>query len=249
MAAVNLDRGAAIPLWVQLKAVLRRRIESGELPADAMLPSEAVLCAQFGVSRTVVREALADLVAERLIYKIKGKGALVAARGVEEDFVGTTISFSMEMSLKGRNVTTRILGQEVAAAAQPEARHLRIPVGDPVVRITRLRAVDGQQRLLVTSVLPSRLVPGLERVKLENASLYETLRRRYGLRLVRAERWIEAIEATPAQATLLELGPHASLLSIDSVSSLADGTPAEFYSAVYLTRGSRLHILSGASGT
>jgi GntR family transcriptional regulator, transcriptional repressor for pyruvate dehydrogenase complex len=55
-----------------LEAIQSRKIESG-----AQLPSEMELCEQFGVSRTVIREALRALHSRGLITIIKGKGMFV----------------------------------------------------------------------------------------------------------------------------------------------------------------------------
>jgi GntR family transcriptional repressor for pyruvate dehydrogenase complex len=55
-----------------LNAIQSKKIEPG-----AKLPSEMKLCEQFGVSRTVVREALRALNSRRLITIIKGKGMFV----------------------------------------------------------------------------------------------------------------------------------------------------------------------------
>nr|WP_246191404.1 FadR/GntR family transcriptional regulator [Aureimonas leprariae] len=57
---------------------LRRRIEAGTLVAGARLPTEGQLEAQFGVSRTVVREAVAELRAAGLVTPMQGKGVFVA---------------------------------------------------------------------------------------------------------------------------------------------------------------------------
>jgi DNA-binding FadR family transcriptional regulator len=56
---------------------LRRQIEAGALPVGAQLPTEPQLEAQFDVSRTVVREAIAELRAAGLVMPIQGKGMFV----------------------------------------------------------------------------------------------------------------------------------------------------------------------------
>ena len=63
-----LDRNSESPLWAQFRDALRLQILQGELAIGAKLPSEAELGEQFGISRIVVREALADLVRNNLIY-------------------------------------------------------------------------------------------------------------------------------------------------------------------------------------
>ncbi|GES53519.1 GntR family transcriptional regulator [Rhizobium sp. NBRC 114257] len=57
---------------------LRTQIESGKLQAGDQLPTEPQLEAAFDVSRTVVREAIADLRAAGLVKPVQGKGVFVS---------------------------------------------------------------------------------------------------------------------------------------------------------------------------
>lgn len=69
---------AYVPLYRQLYDVLHARIVSGEYPADTQMPSESELGRLFRVSRITVRQALAELHRQGLIFKIQGKGTFVA---------------------------------------------------------------------------------------------------------------------------------------------------------------------------
>ena len=64
----------------EVGADLERRIRRGDFPPGGRLPSESQLAAQFGVSRTVVREAIARLRAEGLVDSRQGAGAFVMQR-------------------------------------------------------------------------------------------------------------------------------------------------------------------------
>lgn len=57
---------------------LRHQIESGKLKEGDQLPTEPQLEANFGVSRTVVREAIADLRAAGFVRPVQGKGVFVS---------------------------------------------------------------------------------------------------------------------------------------------------------------------------
>jgi GntR family transcriptional repressor for pyruvate dehydrogenase complex len=57
---------------------IRRRIDSGVLAVGSQLPTEPQLEQQFEVSRTVIREAIAELRAAGLVTPIQGKGIFVA---------------------------------------------------------------------------------------------------------------------------------------------------------------------------
>ena len=212
-----LDRSAGAPLWAQFRDVVRGKILQGELAVGAKLPTEAEFGEQYGISRIVVREALADLVRNGLIYKIRGQGAFVSARERDEDFVSTVLGFSDEMARKGRSVRTQVLVQELRAPTAQEATSLALNDADMVVALKRLRSVDGELQLLVETAVPADLAPGLHRTRLENRSLYDVLRRQYGLRIVRAERWIDAVAPDTHTCELLGMDSAEPLLRIESI--------------------------------
>jgi GntR family transcriptional regulator, transcriptional repressor for pyruvate dehydrogenase complex len=64
-------------LTEELTATLAERIRSGELVSSEKLPTEQEMIAAFGVSRTVVREAIAALRAEGLVESRQGAGVFV----------------------------------------------------------------------------------------------------------------------------------------------------------------------------
>jgi GntR family transcriptional repressor for pyruvate dehydrogenase complex len=66
-------------LTAELIAVLRAEITGGKLSPGARLPTEQEMVASFGVSRTVVREAIAALRSDGLVLTRQGVGAFVAA--------------------------------------------------------------------------------------------------------------------------------------------------------------------------
>ncbi|MEV7780184.1 GntR family transcriptional regulator [Kitasatospora sp. NPDC088351] len=242
MAHQRLNRDSSEPLWMQLMTALRAQIEAGRLAPDQPLPSEAELTDLYGVSRTVVREALGELVQQRLIYKVKGRGAFVAPRKTELRFVGSVSGSADDLRESGRRVTTQTIHQELAEADEREAALLRIPIGEQVVRTRRLRRVDGQPWLLVDTTLPARLVPGLEKAVLENQSLYDVLRRRYGIEPDGADRWIEAVFPNEQDAAVLEVSTSTPLLGIESVSWLPDRTRFEAYYALHRSDQTRFYV-------
>jgi DNA-binding FadR family transcriptional regulator len=66
-----------LSLFEALAAEIEERIVSGELEPGAKLPSEGSLARQFGVSRPVVREALAQLRERDLLETVTGSGTFV----------------------------------------------------------------------------------------------------------------------------------------------------------------------------
>ena len=76
-------RGDAANPHLQYRRIaseLREKIERGELRPGEMLPSEAALTAQYGVSRWTARQALIELQGGGLVDAVHGKGRFVRER-------------------------------------------------------------------------------------------------------------------------------------------------------------------------
>ena len=236
-------------LWSQVKASILALIRDESLGEHARLPSEHELCERFAVSRTVVREAMNHLVYEHAIYKIQGKGAFVAGRRDEQDFVGSTIGFSGELLEQHKNVSRRVLSQRLGYPNERIRRLLNLPDGDVrearVVQLSRVLAVDGVPRILVNTSIPEVLAPGLDQLGLQMRSLYDTLQRRYGFVFRRAERWLKAVMPSEEEAKHLEIATVTPLLSIESCAHSDLGRAIEHYHALYRTDEARLHIRVG----
>jgi len=72
-----IDPGQPIPLYFQLKTLLREEILSGRYGPGERLPTEHSLCAQYGISRTPVNRALSELAEEGVIIRHRRRGTFV----------------------------------------------------------------------------------------------------------------------------------------------------------------------------
>ncbi len=69
----------------EIERDLRKGIATGTYALGEKLPTENALGEQYGVSRTVVREAIAGLRAAGLVISRRGSGVFVAGKGEDED--------------------------------------------------------------------------------------------------------------------------------------------------------------------
>jgi len=88
-----------VPRYYEIEQALRARI--AELKPDAPLPSDAMLCEEFGVSRMTARNAVQRLVQEGIVYRVPGRGTFVAEPPVHRQ-AGNLLSFTEEMRRRGR---------------------------------------------------------------------------------------------------------------------------------------------------
>ena len=73
----RIDPSQPLPVYVQLKTLLTDEIISGHYAPGEQLPTEHELCARYGISRTPVHRALAELAEEGAILRHRRRGTFV----------------------------------------------------------------------------------------------------------------------------------------------------------------------------
>jgi GntR family transcriptional regulator len=226
-----------IPYYIQLMEIIKGKIEIGDWKPGDQIFGEQVLCRNYEISRTVVRQALKELEIEGVITRRKGRGTFIAHPKIREGLVQNLTGFYRDMMEQGLKPKTRVLHQKITACSEKVAKYLEIEAGEKVIDIQRLRFIEDQPIQLVTSYIPQTLCPLLVSADLENQSLYEFLEKETGIRIVRGHRYIEAVAANELEAKLLGIEKNAPLIMLDSISYSNDDKPVEFYHALH--RGDR----------
>jgi GntR family transcriptional regulator len=237
-----LDFDSAIPYYYQLFKYIEGKIKTGEWRAGQKLPSEGSLCEHFGVSRTVVRQALQALASANLVETFKGKGSFVSAPKHAWLLMQSLTGFYQDAEARGQKVSTRVLELKVIPATDEVAELLKLAEGTPVICLRRLRFVGGEPVVVVVTYIPEHLCPGLVNEDFTGQSLYRLLAEKYGLVIAEGVRTIESINAPPDLAHLLGVPAGAALSLLKSVGLLADGTPLEYYIAWHRGDRSRFRV-------
>jgi GntR family transcriptional regulator len=240
IGAVSLQRESSIPLYVQIKDLLQKQIESGDYAVGARLPSERELSQRYDVSRMTARQALQALAQEGLTYSRVGKGTFVNAPKIDQDLRALT-SFSEDMRQRGLQPSSRVLVAEVRAADNNAAHRLLISPGSELVVLSRVRLADAQPLALETTHIPHHLCPGLlKQHDFERESLYEVLRREYGWTLVWADQLIETRLPEDYECKALGLDAKTPVLRFTRVTFDEQDQPVEFVRSVY--RGDKYQL-------
>jgi len=234
----RLIRRGPVPLYSQVKELLRERIARLRGGEHEQLPSERELARDLNISRMTVRQAVRDLIAEGAVYTAPGRGTFLATEEVTQQLGGLT-SFSQEMTKRGLVPSSRLLEAESVTDHEIAAR-LRVQPDEPIARIRRLRLANGEPMALETTHLPLSLCPGLLSMDLERGSLYELLQRVFRLRFGTASQTITAEAARPATARLLGLTDGEPVLVMERSSELDNGRPFEYVLSWY--RADRYHF-------
>jgi GntR family transcriptional regulator len=240
--ANNINKDNPIPYYIQLKEVLMRFIEINQLKSEDQLPGEHDLCRIFDLSRTVIRQSLSVLEQEGVIVRRKGKGAFIASRKITESLVQKLTGFHQDMAMRGTTTVSKVLIQKIIPANDLISEKLKITPGTQVLIIERVRFVNDEPIVLVTTFLPYNMCKGIEKEDLAHQSLYELLETKHNIVIERGERTIEAVLPTKEQCYLLNITKKIPLIKLESTSYLSSGAPVEYYYAYHRADKSRFKV-------
>ena len=227
----SIDRNSTIPLYHQIKQNLRELIESGTIKPETILPSEKKLSEIYSVNRLTVRGAITDLVHEGLLNRRHGIGTFVLNKKLTESLV-RVIGFSERLQKEGHKTTSIVISQEIINAPISIARILNIDINSQIHKIIRIRLVDGESFRLETNYLSREKFPDLEKVNLENESLYRILAEKYQCQIVLNDEILEPILLTEYEAKLLGAKEKSIGMLRQGISYDSKGFVVEYVKAI-----------------
>ena len=226
------------PLYQQIKGLILQSMQNGEWKPGEMIPSEMDLAGRYRVSQGTVRKAIDELSAENLVVRRQGKGTFVATHAeqqVQYRFLKLQPDTG-DVQSEGPAQRTIIDCKRLRASAEI-ARALSLRTGDPVLQVRRVLAFGGVPTILEDLWLPGAPFKGLtaERLSDYHGPMYALFETEFGVRMVRADERLRAVNPDAAQAELLQVDAHTPLLSVERVAYTYNDTPMELRRGLYRT--------------
>lgn len=231
-----LDRTSPLPLWAQLLADLRARLDRGEFAER--FPTDAELTEAYRVSRQTARDAVRRLAEEGLVERERGRGTHVRPHALEQA-AGTLeglFEYVESQGLRQRNVVRAQEGRSDprVAALLGLRRDARL------VYVDRLRLVEGEPLAIERSWLPARIAAPLLEVDLTRTGLYLELESRCGVVLRSGSERIRPVLPGRADRRALQLPGGEAALAVSRL-TIGDDGPLEWREG--LVRGDRWSIV------
>ncbi len=217
-----------LPRYQQLRDDLAAQVARQQWrPGDA-IPTEAELARLYNVAVGTVRKAIDVLVAEGLLERFQGRGTFVR----RASFASSLFRFFRFQSESGerRIPESRILKRDVLDAPSAPAAGLQIETGAPVIRLTRLRLLDGAPLLAEEIWLPHARFEPL--ATLEPGAfgdlLYPLYEKLCGQIVASAEETLTAEAVNATYARLLRIQTGDPVMVIERIARGYDRVPLEW---------------------
>ena len=212
---------------------LLHEMRFGQYANIERLPRETILAEQFGISRTRLRDILAQLEQEGFITRRHGIGTVINRHVLE-------VTNRMDIELEFLDII-RKNGYEPAVAEvrlKEEkatafiAERLQIPEGTDVIRVTRICTADGHPAIYCEDVLEKRLIKKEFTLKDLETPIFHFLKKACDVYAYMDLTRLHAVVASEEIAATLEVAVGTPLLNMEETDYDIDGNIL-FYSRQY----------------
>ena len=213
------------PRYMQVAGELRRKVLSGAFASD--FPTEAELCAHYGVSRFTVREALRRLQNEGLIARRRGSGTTVQPPAARGKALHQPISNVGELLQYATGTRIRFEARGKVTLPGLPVSHLQESKSKKGwIGFSGVRWLDGDtQPLASTDVFfAPQLEAAAEAFDLDRGTLFAQLEDLAGITVGKVTQDIQAIPASTEVARALMLRRGAPVLRVVRCYHAPDGT-------------------------
>ncbi|WP_333813627.1 GntR family transcriptional regulator [Muricomes intestini] len=201
-----------MPIYLQLREIVRSRIEEGEYLPGSAIPSENKLAETFGINRLTVRNAVEALVNEGVLQRVQGKGVFVVGDKYEESlegyggFVNTVFPEQKHASVKEQAKMLRPAGNKYA-------NYFDIEPDDLIFYMRHFTTIKGQPLSSEEIFVPQEVLPELEAV---NSSVFsiKDIFAFYGVELASMQQTMEIIRGLPKLRKTLDVPEGVALLML-----------------------------------
>jgi len=201
------------PRYLQLAQTLLNEIEAGKHPVGSQLPTELVLCEQFGVSRATAREAVKRLVQMGLVVRQPRVGSTVRARTAGVAYrqnmadVGDLYQYAKDTTLVIESSQTRQIDPAQTAL-------LEAAPGETWLHLKGRRHAHAQpEPICITDLWLHPAFRSIQGIAgpLKHA-VHSAIEQQFGEVITRVEQEIRAVALSRAQAQLLGAAPRSPAL-------------------------------------
>ena len=237
-----LGQDPRLPLYQQLREELLAKIAAGQWLPGAPIPTEAELTRLYGVAIGTVRKAVDTLVNEGLLLRSQGRGTFVR----RPNFDASLFRFFRQVDASGQRLvpTSRILDKALCQPNSEVSKALSLKSGEQVLRLERLRLLEGRPLFHEEIWLPASRFIVLLDIDSDTFGdlLYPFYEKQCGQCIASARETLTVGSADGATATHLAIEPGAPVAIIERTALGYDRSPLEYRLSRAAAAGFRYQI-------
>lgn len=218
----------AKPRYSEVADQLRLAIMTGQYPVGTLLPSEADLCQEFGVSRHTVREAIRTLQLRGLVAPEQGRGTRVESDH-QISRVARLLGSIEEVERHGRDTHLVNLRSRLVQADADLAASLPCAIGETLLKIESYREPRSRQaqwpRAWNETYIRAAFVAIQDEIESWPGAVYQLVERRFGERVTLIRQEVAAIDLPGDVAKRLSVKTGTAGLRVKRTYIGRDGEP------------------------
>lgn len=231
---MRVDPNSKIPKYLQIREWIMGMIARGKITVGQQLPTEEELAKGFKVNRMTVRQALDELVAEKMIDRRRGKGTILVSdkpKGYvyELDHIS---SFNDDMEIHGIEPVHKLLQKEVREADQDLCDKLDLGEDTRVIFTLSVKYVEGVSVLIERSFVPHAEFSKLMETEIDGP-FYRLLVEKFGVTLHHSTQIFSAVLAGWEESKIFGFDRPEPCMQLDSVIYDDNDIPVEVLRAHY----------------
>ncbi|MFD1560315.1 histidine utilization repressor [Paraburkholderia silviterrae] len=215
----------------QIKALVRKRIQTGDWKIGERIPSELDLAAELGVARMTVNRALRELTDEGALQRILGVGTFVAEEKPQSNLL-MIAHVRDEIHARGHQYRCHVISQARGLASSEVAAAFGLPVNAPVFHVVCVHEENGRPIQLEERYVNPAAAPNFIDQDFQAEPPSEYLYNNVSHYELEIEHVVDATMPTAEQAKLLDMRADEPCLTLTR-RTWTNGLPVTFVRFVH----------------
>jgi len=192
MKYINLYKNSSTPLYAQLKDSIKQAIKSGQLKPNDKLPTEEEICAEFRISRPVVRQAYKELLDENYIVRFKSRGTFVKEPEIRSMFFSEFSDIEIDLENMGFTPNVICLSKEILTLDECNSKIKEYLNSVSVLKVKLVYLNLELPLVYKEAYYPIDIIKGIQSIDFETSPIYNTLESKFNLWLSHIKKVVDA---------------------------------------------------------
>ncbi len=217
MKYINIFKNSSTPLYAQLKDSIKHAIKAGHLKPNDKLPTEEEICAEFGISRPVVRQAYKELLDENYIIRYKSRGTFVKEPEIKSMFFSEFSDIETDLINMGFIPSVKLIKKEILHINNcPKAIQDCFSSSD-ILKVRLIYSNDEIPLVYKEAYYPIDLIRGIQSINFEKSPIYNTLESEFNIWLSHIKRVVDAQIIQDEIAIILKTEKNLAVHYVESI--------------------------------